>query len=146
MVANGSEFVTLSQLKEFSQSLSSGGGAIDSVYPIGSIYMSVNSTDPSTLFGGTWSRIQGRFLLAAGGGYSAGSTGGESSHKLTIDEMPVHSHTVALVENPLNSGPFIAERGRYAKSSTMTTGSNGGGESHNNMPPYLAVYMWKRTA
>lgn len=65
---------------------------INIVYPVGSIYMSVNSTSPASLFGGTWERIKDRFLLAAGDTYSAGSTGGEAQHTLTVDEMPSHYH------------------------------------------------------
>ena len=155
MVANGSEFVTLSQLKEFSQSLSSGGGgAIDSVYPIGSIYMSVNSTDPSTLFGGTWERIQDRFLLAAGSSYAAGSVGGEASHKLTVNEMPSHNHTLTFDSDgnpyysqaPYLGGPALGGSEHDKQTATSSVQAKGGGKAHNNMPPYLTVYMWKRTA
>ena len=66
---------------------------IDMVYPVGAIYMSVNSTNPASLFGGTWEQIKDRFLLSAGDSYSAGSTGGEAEHTLTYGEMPVHSHS-----------------------------------------------------
>lgn len=113
-------------------------------YPIGSIYMSVNSTDPGTLFGGTWTRIQGRFLLAAGDGYAAGSTGGEAAHVLTIYEMPAHTHNIGSA-----SGTDMAAfpENKYAGStSSITSSSTGGGAAHNNMPPYLAVYIWQRTA
>lgn len=154
MAATGSEFVTLSQLKEFSQSLSSGGGAIDSVYPIGSIYMSVNSTDPSTLFGGTWERIQDRFLLAAGSSYAAGSVGGEVEHKLSVSEMPSHNHTFTFHSdgNPYYSpAPYLGSAGAGGsehdkQTATSSVQAKGGGQAHNNMPPYLTVYMWKRTA
>ena len=75
----------------------SGGGVdvstvLDKVYPVGSIYMSVNSTNPKTLFGGTWVQIKDRFLLAAGTTYKAGATGGEAAHTLTASEMPSHNH------------------------------------------------------
>ena len=65
---------------------------LKTVYPVGAIYMSVNSTDPGTLFGGTWARIQDTFLLAAGTTYVAAATGGSASHTLTIDELPAHTH------------------------------------------------------
>ena len=123
-----------------------GKGFIDLIYPVGSIYMSVNSTSPATLFGGTWSQIEDTFLLAAGQTYSAGATGGEAAHTLTTDEMPAHSHDIKLTNSNLASGS------NYARiSSTGSWGSNlissaGGGQAHNNMPPYLAVYVWKRTA
>ena len=62
---------------------------LNSIYPIGSIYMSVNSTNPENFIGGTWERIQDKFLLASGSTYSAGSTGGEATHKLTI--LTIHT-------------------------------------------------------
>ena len=65
------------------------------IYPIGSIYLSVNSVDPSTLFGGTWEKIKDKFLLSDGDTYSIGSTGGEATHTLTIDEMPSHNHSAS---------------------------------------------------
>ena len=113
--------------------------------------MSVNSTDPSTLFGGTWQRIQGRFLLAAGGGYNAGSTGGEAEHTLTAAEAPNHSHSFGYHSGSTNSGKYIASQiglGTYGSRDgyAQTENNTGGGQPHNNMPPYLAVYVWKRTA
>ena len=63
------------------------------VYPVGSVYISVSATNPSTLFGGTWEALAaGRVLIGAGGGYTAGSTGGSASHSITISEMPSHNH------------------------------------------------------
>lgn len=123
------------------------------VYPVGAIYMSTVSTDPKTLFGfGTWEKIQDVFLLAAGSTYSAGATGGEATHTLTTDEMPNHQHTM------VNSNTGGYDYSGWTKS-TVTIGSAnkgyagniytdkiGGGGAHNNMPPYLAVYAWKRTA
>lgn len=68
-----------------------GEGTLNAIYPIGSIYMSVNSTNPSQIFGGTWEQIKDRFLLACGNTYSNGATGGEANHILTIAETPTHS-------------------------------------------------------
>lgn len=126
---------------------------IDKIYPVGSIYMSVNSTNPGTLFGGTWQRIEGRFLLGASSTYGAGSTGGEASHTLTTNEMPNHVHDASngvgshFVTDGRESGYGSARLsqggGAFVLSGLMTTG---GGWSHNNMPPYLSVYIWKRTA
>lgn len=119
------------------------------IYPVGSIYMNVISTNPSTLFGGTWEQILGKFLLAAydGGGYPAGSTGGEAQHKLTIEEMPNHGHGLTLVGDGIGGNPGRGIVGDYKNGSTnFCTDSNGLNYPHNNMPPYLAVYMWKRTA
>lgn len=139
---------------------------LDNVYPIGSIYMNVNSTNPGTLFGGTWEQIQGKFLLGMSSSYPAGSQGGEASHTLTTEEMPAHAH------NPANQSGYYgfitnskkafevgdmgvqSGSGRYYPYSTAAfdisrnslTGTTGGGKSHNNMPPYLSIYIWKRTA
>lgn len=63
-------------------------------YPVGSIYCSIDSTDPGALFGGTWAAIgAGRALVAAGGGFAVGSEGGADTHTLTVEEMPSHAHT-----------------------------------------------------
>lgn len=139
---------------------------LDNVYPIGSIYMNVNSTNPGTLFGGTWEQIQGKFLLGMSSSYPAGSQGGEASHTLTTEEMPSHGH------NPANEAGYYgfitnskkafsigdmgsqSGSGRYYPyasaafdiSRNTLTGTTGGGKSHNNMPPYLSIYIWKRTA
>lgn len=108
--------------------------------------MSLSATNPGTLFGGTWAQITGRFLLAAGGSYSAGATGGESTHKLTVAEMPAHSHSWWMYKF-VQSGNYGGNQGVLAGGTTSeTTGSTGGGAAHNNMPPYYAVYMWRRTA
>ena len=124
---------------------------LEAVYPIGSIYMSVNSTSPATLFGGTWKAIQGKFLLGAyGNTYKAGSTGGEATHTLTTSEMPSHNHAVYYPNAgaddhsaPGNYPDGPSDSTYYAVGSY--TSSAGGGKAHNNMPPYLAVYIWKRT-
>lgn len=78
------------------------GLTVDDVYPVGSIYMSVNATDPGKLFGGTWQRIKERFLLGAGDTHAAGNTGGEFEHTLTLDEMPSHIHDFAIRVNKNN--------------------------------------------
>lgn len=146
-------------------------GKVEAVYPVGSIYISVNSTSPATLFGGTWERIQDTFLLAAGSSYAAGSTGGEATHTLLSNEMPkvtgrmqfrlmAGSNIVDTYSSSPNDGCFTFTRnggakwnGQSASGGTATTNTdlitfdNGGqNQPHNNMPPYLAVYVWKRTA
>lgn len=124
---------------------------LDNVYPVGSIYMSVNSTNPKNLFGGTWEQIQGRFLFGMSSDYPAGSTGGEASHALTVAEMPKHSHVIyAPNSGGADTGAAIgfpevsSEKTWWAEASK--TGATGNNEAHNNMPPYIAVYIWKRTA
>ena len=205
------------------------------IYPIGSIYMSINNVDPGLLFGGTWEQIQDMFLLAAGDSYKAGVTGGEATHKLTAEEMPSHTHAftgtaeshthtftgtaashthtftgtaashnhtsrifntnnknfnmgisgvrlkstsayewvdissasdittagstggdncgitrdTSITPKGTNTSTSVTPKGTNANTSVTPKGANantGGGTEHNNMPPYLAVYMWKRTA
>lgn len=147
---------------------------INLIYPVGSIYMSVNSTSPADLFGGTWEAMPaGRVLLAQGTSewgveYKAGSTGGTEAETLTIEQIPSHNHdattnsTGAHTHN-ITVGYDVADGtgwGKYlpGSNSTLTTNStgthshtvnisnSGGGESHNNMQPYIAVYIWMRTA
>jgi len=132
-------------------------------YPVGSIYMSVNNINPSEFFGGTWEQIEGRFLLGVGSTtddagdtrfYGLGATGGEFAHRLTIDELAYHSHVGIFCDKQIyvhNGGgadgysfPFYDNNGGYA--TQIGTGATGGNQYHNNMPPFLAVYIWKRTA
>ena len=146
---------------------------LDVVYPVGSIYISVNETNPGTLFGGTWEQIKDRFLLACGDAYINGKTGGRANHKhptsehiLTVEEMPKHTHDMddAVYGNYKNRLGIRGDGGggkNLIPSMTQTDGysrykptDTGGGKPHshgdtgsaNHMPPYLAVYMWKRTA
>lgn len=122
-------------------------------YPVGSIYLSMTSTNPGVLFGvGEWERIEDTFLLASGNIYSAGSTGGEAEHTLTVTEMPSHTHTYKRHEfDRTDTDPDTGEDVYGANNKTLgarmgTTESSGGSQPHNNMPPYLAVYVWKRVA
>lgn len=120
-------------------------------HPVGSYYWSSESTDPSTLFGGTWEQVEDRFVLAAGDSYAVGATGGEATHTLSISEMPSHSHIQYVTANEHSGGS--AERGDWNYDTTglslypqCDTGMAGGGSPHNNMPPYIVSYCWKRTA
>jgi len=122
-------------------------------YPIGSVYTSVVSTDPSTLLGvGTWAAFgAGRVLMGTGGGYTAGDTGGAATHTLTTAEMPSHTHTVGYEDNSWPDGAGDQAENNVWNSirapdeyrATTATGGNG---SHNNLQPYIVVYFWKRTA
>ena len=133
-----------------------GKSLLDMVYPVGSIYLSVSGTDPQTLFGGTWARLEDVFLLAAGAKHAAGSTGGEESHILTEAEIAPHNHAMAYGPESsgdstgfsygIASGSATNSAGGRGYASNLGTFSAGGGQPHNNMPPYLAVYTWKRTA
>lgn len=117
-------------------------------YPVGAIYLSVADTDPATLFGGTWERIGGRFLLGADDTYTAGGTGGEAEHTLTIDEMPRHNHEIDNLNSAGNTTPFmtVQAQDKVGYGGNVQTMYAGGSQPHNNMPPYLVVYMWKRVS
>ena len=124
----------------------------DLIYPIGAIYLSVSATNPAILFGGKWEQIKDRFLLAAGDIYAIGTTGGEATHKLTIEEMPSHKHQIKTNNDDWNNS---AGGGNYGTThdganswynTNWYTENSGGNAAHNNMPPYLTVYMWKRVA
>ena len=171
------------------------------MYPVGSIYLSVNNVNPGTIFGGTWEQIQDRFLLAAGSTYEGGATGGTASHTHT-SAAHIHTtagHTLTEAELPTIDGgfavpviPMHGSKGIYGKAygtdfgtigssnsygitqgmtgtSITTSGTQygygfrfGGGASHSHgntgsttpgntgssssLPPYLAIYVWKRTA
>ena len=124
----------------------------DLIYPIGAIYLSVSATNPAILFGGKWEQIKDRFLLAAGDTYAIGTIGGEATHKLTIEEMPSHKHQIKTNNDDWNNS---AGGGNYGTThdganswynTNWYTENSGGNAAHNNMPPYLTVYMWKRVA
>lgn len=128
----------------------------DQIYPVGSIYITVNATNPSVLFGGTWEQLKGKFLVGVDSSdadfETSGKTGGEKTHILKIDEMPSHNHL--LYGSPSDSVDWIdgIQRVKYdvnkkTASNTYTIGpvlDTGGSQAHNNLPPYMTVYMWKR--
>ena len=147
----------------------------DKIYPVGSIYTSTNNVNPSTLFGGTWEEFgAGRVLMGAGDrAYPAGSEGGEATHTLSVGEMPSHHHTIRGSSGHKIAGVYNPKDHFVSDSYAVTTAYNDGqgcewkgtdryysyewfdpseteweGESkaHNNLPPYIVVYMWKRTA
>lgn len=120
----------------------------DMVYPVGSVYVSVNATNPSALFGGTWEQIKDRFLLSAGATYKAGATGGEATHILTVDEMPRHNHSIDNLNASGSTTPYMTVQAQEKKGygGNVQTFFTGGGQAHNNMPPYIVVYIWQRTA
>lgn len=124
-----------------------GGLKLTDVYPVGSIYLTVNNTNPSTwITGTTWVQIKDTFLLGAGDTYTGGATGGEATHTLTVEEIPSHAHNYTLYKyNNLNNATGSSST-FWNGTNTVASSSTGGGEAHNNMPPYLVVYMWKRTA
>lgn len=124
------------------------------IYPVGSIYMSINSTNPSTLFGGTWTRLpKGKFLYnidsdsaSWGNGNSTGTA--TNSHTLTVEQIPSHTHTVDKYYNTGVGGYYVYGSNGTGSKLTNDTGINatGGGQGHSHNIPYISVYMWRRTA
>lgn len=127
---------------------------LDNFYPIGSIYQSTAPTNPSTFMGGTWQRFgQGRVLVGVSeneGEFNApNKTGGAKTHTLTIDEMPSHSHRQVVTANEGNTAirrDHSSDGGSSPYDQGINTGSAGGGQAHNNLQPYITVYMWQRIA
>ena len=122
---------------------------LDWTYPVGSIYQSTKSTDPADLFGGTWEAINNVFLLAAGTIYRPGTIGGESEVTLTADEIPEIKMSYQYTGQSTVIGTDairLYDGDGKINQYTGPQSSNCGGKAHNNMPPYLAVYTWKRTA
>lgn len=139
-------------------------------FPIGYIYLSVSNVNPSSYFGGTWEQIKDKFLLTAGNTYSAGATGGEAIHTLTVSEMPSHTHSQnshyhvghywtgskPICLSTLNgntsgyttgySSNNVNPSNEYTGSATATNQNTGGNGAHNNMPPYLVVFAWKKVS
>lgn len=114
-------------------------------YPVGSIYIAYNHTDPGTLFGGTWVRLTGGFLWASQAGDTIGQTGGEKTVTLTEKQIPSHNHggTYTNAGSATKTHAWLASGGSSMAYDTVNTG---GGEAHNNMPPYIQVSIWRRTA
>ncbi len=124
------------------------------IYPVGSIYMSVNDINPSTIFKGEWEQIKDRFLLSAGDNHKNEEIVGEEAHQLVIDELPNHNHgNIYVTGIPLTinstggSGAINLQTGAGGarpQENPLYTGGIGKNIAHNNMPPYLTVYIWKR--
>lgn len=123
------------------------------MYPVGSIYQSWSATSPASLFGGSWSQITEKFLYCSN---SAGGTGGASTVTLSIKQIPSHSHAINWCWNGGRQGNAnwrITVQGIDVASDYGTINdnahaivNNGGGASHENMPPYVTCYTWRRTA
>lgn len=121
------------------------GTIFDAIYPVGSIYFAYNHVDPGTLFGGTWVRISNAFLWAVDSSGTIGTTGGSKTHTLTVNELPVHSHGSVYSQNATGtkSQAWYSSSGDKLAYGVVETG---GGAAHNNMPPYIQVSVWRRTA
>lgn len=129
-----------------------GKAILDTFFPVGSIYLSVNSTNPSNYFGGTWEQFaNGRTLVGVDTNdsdfNSVEKTGGEKNHKLSVAEMPSHNHSKTMV--PKDNAWIAPNTGwNYSYTNQQTyiqnTDNTGGDQPHNNLQPYITVYMWKR--
>lgn len=119
-------------------------------FPIGYIYLSTDSTNPSTYFGGTWQRISnGKVLVGVDEGdtdFSAPNlTGGEKTHTLTVNEMPSHNHRFKYGYGTGSSAANAFSSANKSTTSDATTiYDNGGGEAHNNLQPYFTCYIWEK--
>ena len=96
------------------------------LYPVGSVYISFNSADPSTLFGGTWTRLKDRMLMASGDTYAPNTTGGSATKTIGVTNLPAHNHTV----NSAGSHNHTASTG--ASGIHNHTASTGGAGSHTH--------------
>lgn len=159
------------KLKNISDSISTMQTIIDTIYPVGSLYMSVNNLDPTTLFGGKWERFaKGKAVVGVDEDDTDFSISekiyGEKSHKLVVNEMPSHTHSMAnggshkhdiryraigrqdggywtpvgAVEVSTTTTAFTTSSGEHKH----TLNAAGGGLAHNNVQPSIACYIWKR--
>lgn len=129
-------------------------------WPVGS-HLFNDGQNPGEIWAGTvWEQIKERFPLGCGDTHKAGSMGGEFTHTLTVDEIPSHTHAqtkempnqgIATIVSQFHSG-FYNGDSAGAQNTWLTgkepimTATTGGNASHNNTPPYLAVFWWHRTA
>ena len=113
-------------------------------WPVGSIYIAYNHTNPGTLFGGTWARITNAFLWATTSSGTIGQTGGEQTVTLTEAQIPKHNHGGTYTNAGTDrTHAWLASGGSAMGYDTVDVGS---GQAHNNMPPYIQVSVWRRTA
>lgn len=117
----------------------------DYIYPVGSVYISYSHVNPAQLFGGTWVRIENAFLWAVDANGTIGQTGGEKTHTLTADELPAHSHGSVYSQHAAGDKKYAwyTTSGSAVAYGAVSTGD---GQAHNNMPPYIQVSVWRRTA
>ena len=126
---------------------------LNSVYPVGSIYISVSSANPGLTFGGTWVSFgSGKTLVGVDTGdadfSTAEATGGEKTHTLTVNEMPSHNHDKLKLRWSTNTGAnaVYGSNGSGSGSEYDSQAYEGGDQPHNNMQPYVVVYFWKRVS
>ena len=121
------------------------------IYPVGSVVTLGVSTNPATLFGiGTWSAIAGRVIVGINTsivGFDAlNATGGEKTVTLTIDEIPEHGHDTITKGAVSNLGGSAGTQWRIDSTAESPSGLTGGGQEHENMPPFIVKYVWERVS
>lgn len=115
---------------------------LERLYPVNSIYMSITSTSPALLFGGTWEQIVGKFARA----HTDTSTGGADTVTLTTAQIPSHTHTYNWPNWTGTNGSAGNGFAYVGNTKWQTSGAAGGSSAHNNMPAYQDVYAWRRIA
>lgn len=153
--------VTLNSASAYQAALPSGlmqygtDRLLNRIYPVGSIYITTSGTNPSDFLGGTWVEYaQGCVLVGYNGSdgnfNSMGKTGGESTHTLSVNEIPNHRHDQNVTAATFASTGVRTDYNADAKSAPfsqgVTTASTGGGAAHNNLQPYVVVKFFRRTA
>lgn len=143
-----------------------GGKTLNNIiYPVGAVIIRVDSTNPATWYGGTWELLcPGRTLVCIntsdGDFNTVKKTGGEKTHKLTVNEMPSHNHQYEDITGNRSLNGQFGRSGYYESEAYMGVTNSviayadadfrmtyvGGSESHNNLQPYMVVYIWVRTA
>ena len=125
--------------------------AINAIYPVGSIIIRDDTEDMSNFLGFTWEKVfAGRVLVGLDTTQTEfdtiGKTGGEKTHKLTIDEMPKHRHTISAGTNATTDANYDRVASAYAGGNpkNLNTSETGGTQPHNNLQPYQVVAYWKR--
>lgn len=122
------------------------------IFPVGAIYISLKDTNPSAFFAGTWEQLKGRFLVGVDSSdtdfKTSGKTGGEKTHKLKVSELPNFHLTFPVGTNATVSADYDRAASSFAGGTPkdLSTSSIGGDVAHNNLPPYIAVYMFKRVS
>lgn len=127
--------------------------AINALYPIGHIIIRDTDEDMSNFLGFTWQKVfAGKILIGVDGSDDdfkvIGNTGGEKTHTLSIDEMPKHNHGVSFSAGVGLYNTAVRGNGENQEmgNAITTVSESGGGQAHNNMPPYQVVAYWKRIA
>lgn len=118
---------------------------MDNIYPIGSIFISTNTTNPSTYFGGTWERIKGRFLLAADdNSYSLGATGGSAAKTIQVANLPARAVVRLSSAYQTYGSNYVSNPPGWTTAALDDIPDSSKNQAFNIMPPYLVVYIWKR--